>query len=68
MPDDIDPAFLGLKRIWQEPDDHVIDSFVERAFVGKGLHVSLAAVVVNIIEADACLLHHGHTDGPVVKS
>ena len=67
LPDDGDTDLLRLQGVGDVLDDHVQQDLVHRALLGQGLLVVVVAEVVDVLHADAGLLHVRRGDGPVVE-
>ena len=66
VPDVGDTVRLGLNRAGQFSDSHVEQNLVDGSLLSEGLLVLVVAVLENLLERDAGLLHVGHGDAPVV--
>ena len=62
------PVPLGDLGVGQELDDHVQHDLVDGSHLGQCLLVLLGAVIIDVLEGYALLLHVGHRGGPLVGS
>ncbi len=66
LPDDGDTALLRFDGVGNVLDDHAEKDLVDGGLLGQGPHIVVPAVLVDVLERDAGLLHAGNVNGPVV--